>query len=195
MEADGAFADVKQCFSSIQSRKLWAPMCPNACILCPSMDLVVLGVQTTPRSTGDSKGAAENTAGFPAANCLWIHRTMSWQKLASLTFEKAEAIKQATWSPDGRFLALASLNGNVMLYQVESLSNQMGASYGGGGASGGIDPHHTISLSSSGVSGGTLGAPGTQKGILGLAWAHVGNPHPTAWKCSENQAEKEISWR
>jgi hypothetical protein len=207
---------IKQCFSSIQSRKLWGPSCPNTCRLCPSMDLAVLGIQMPPTSssttnetatatTTTTTTASMATATPPTTNdddnvaavasSLWIHRTVSWQRLATLSFEKHEGISRVTWSPDGRHLALASLD-RVLLYQVESLSNQTG-SYGSSSSGVETTPNHTLNVLSKDV--------GVEKGhhhhhhhasrILGLTWAHVGRPHPTAWKLSDDQVEDQISWR
>lgn len=188
---------MKQCFSSIQSRKLWGPSCPNTCRLCPSMDLAALGIQMPPTSSSSSS-SSENAAStattmvtnddVAVASSLWIHRTVSWQRLATLSFEKHEGISRVTWSPDGRHLALASLD-RVLLYQVESLSNQTG-SYGCAG--GETTPNHTLTIFSKDV-GVEKGHPHSR--ILGLTWAHVGRPHPTAWKLSDDHVEDQISWR
>ena len=189
---------VRQCFSSIQSRKLWAPSCHNTCRLCPSMDLVIFGVQSPQTAAANTSSSGEqpstgtaDSKTIPAATTLWIHRTVSWQRLATLTFEKPDGITRVTWSPDGRHLALASLDHRVMLYDVESLSNQTGSAYGGS-AAGEATPNHVINFESGGNASYHYEQP---KKILGLTWAHVGRPHPKAWKQSQNQVEDEISWR
>jgi hypothetical protein len=209
---------IKQCFSSIQSRKLWGPSCPNTCRLCPSMDLAVLGIQMPPTSsssTNETTAATTTTTttasmvttthqndenvAAAVASSLWIHRTVSWQRLATLSFEKHEGISRVTWSPDGRHLALASSD-RVLLYQVESLSNQTG-SYGSSSLSGvETTPNHTLKiLSTKDIGVGEKGHHhhhhSSSGRILGLTWAHVGRPHPTAWKISEDQVEAQISWR
>jgi uncharacterized membrane protein YgcG len=188
----------KQCFSSIQSRKFWgASLLSNACRLCPSMDLVVLGMPEAQQQQQSSTLTTTNTTTvLPAATSLWIHRTVSWQKLATLTYDKDTEMgaTHVCWSPDGRLLAVALAQSKVILYPVESLSNQGsangGASGGAGGgfafgSTGGSDAlsHHTLDLSL------------LSSRIVGLTWAHVGRPHPTAWKLSQDQVEDQVSWR
>jgi hypothetical protein len=166
------------CFSSIQSRKFWAPLCHEVCQLCPSMDLVVLGLEGN-NNHGQAVAASSST--------LWIHRAISWQKLATLPFHDNPATR-CVWSPDGRQLAVACGGGannnhqktkvQVQLFGVESLSNPpatMGATS--------TTPNHILEFESS------------EQEIVGLSWAHVGQPHPTAWTLTEEEREAQVSWR
>jgi hypothetical protein len=180
--------DAQPCFSSIQSRKFWAPLCNGVCQLCPSMDLVVLGLEGN--NTNNSNNGQDAAA---SSSTLWIHRAISWQKLATLPFNDNPATR-CVWSPDGRQLAVATTttacgannnnNNNqhhqVQLFGVESLSNPPATM---GAAS--TTPNHIIELDY---------LP-EQEMIVGLSWAHVGQPHPTAWTRTEEEREAQDSWR
>jgi len=136
--------NTKQCFAPIQNRKLPSPSVPSVCSLCPSMDLLVLAV-------GDT---------------LWIHRTVSWQRLATWKQDDCDVIS-VCWAPDGRSLAVALSNGTIVLHQVEALSSEED--------SGELQ---------------TLALPH----VVSLTWAHVGRPHPT-WILTEDEIEREVTWR
>lgn len=85
-------------FTPIHSRRFWSPTFVE-CRLCPSMDLMVLGV---PVPTSDSR------THHTATNQLCIHRTVSGQKLATLLAPtEGPLITHAAWRPDGRLLACA----------------------------------------------------------------------------------------
>lgn len=106
MDDDGDVAmavqehSTKQCFCSIQTRKLPSPSLPSICSLCPSMDLICL-------VRGDT---------------LWFHRTVSWQRLA--TFQQDDCqVCSVCWAPDGRSLAVAFSDGTIALHHVEALSS------------------------------------------------------------------------
>ena len=172
--------NTKKCFSVIQTKKFLAPPLLTACRLCPSMDLVILGMQTPV----DASSAAS----------LWLHRTVSWQRLATLTeFEddtttannnndinaeaEKEGVNHVAWSPDGRKFALALPNGNVVLYHVEAMVSSGSSSMTG----------------DAGLQGLLCVVPVSQESILGLTWAHGGRQHPS-WNLSEAEQEAEISW-
>ena len=134
----------KQCFSVIQNRKLPSPLVPSVCSLCPSMDLIVLAV-------GDT---------------LWIHRTVSWQRLATLKQDDCE-VHSVCWAPDGRSLAVALSNGTIALHNVEALSSEEDL----------FGDIHTLALPR----------------VTSLMWAHVGRPHPT-WTLTLDEMEREETW-
>jgi hypothetical protein len=204
----------KKCFTSIQSRRVWSPVVTNSCSLCPSMDLMVFGLQQATtvnknKTDGDDSPAVQPavepavSAVQPATSTLWLHRTVTWQKLSTLApaasdepesalvassistdtdaniveDETDKALVAATWRPDGRLLATASKS-RVTLYNVEDM---LGVS----------------SMSSSSMSGGdsepgkitTLLVTGT---VVGLYWAHVGKPHPD-WKLSSAEVQEDVS--
>jgi len=191
----------QQCFSVIQSKKFPTPPLLSACKLCPSMDLVVLGMQ-------------KPTDPFTAAS-LRIHRTVSWQRLATLTeFEDVENDKttigaaiaaaaatlaaaddsptksgacHVAWSPDGRKFAIALPSGNVCLYHVEAMVSSSGGMMGGGGGGGGGSSGDAISQ------GHLCSIPVARQGIVGLTWAHVGRHHPR-WNLTVAEQERDISW-
>jgi hypothetical protein len=107
-------ATKKQCFTSIESRKLLGGM--ESFHLCPSMDLVVFGSSTS---------STQN-----------LYRTVSWQKVAAINVEESETQppQQTTtatcWSPNGRWIAVAR-DSLVSLHGVEPLANPPGgASFG-----------------------------------------------------------------
>jgi hypothetical protein len=182
---DEGDTNTRPCFSSIQSRKFWAPLCNEVCQLCPSMDLVVLGLEQGNHSNINNNN--DNSGGQAAAvssssSTLWIHRAISWQKLATLPFHDHPATR-CVWSPDGRQLAVAvactgaNNRQQVQLFGVESLSNPPATM---GAAS--TTPNHILELPE-------------QQEIVGLSWAHVGQPHPTAWTLTEEEREARVSWR
>lgn len=86
-----------QSFSSLQSRRLPSPAVPAACALCPSMDIVAIGLEGSGGGGGGGRGhgrarpaarsgGAGRTAGaLRVATTISIHRTVSWQKLATLS--------------------------------------------------------------------------------------------------------------
>lgn len=92
----------KQCFTSIQSRKILGDL--ESCQLCPSMDLILYGTSTTKQQN--------------------LYRTVSWQKVASIT-SPSESPPCTSWSPNGRWIAMAC-DSEVSLYGVEPLANPPG---------------------------------------------------------------------
>jgi hypothetical protein len=165
-------SSLKQCFTSIQSRKFLGNL--ESFNLCPSMDLVVYGT---------SESIHQHN----------LYRTMSWQKVASITPDTTTAtITSETeqeagaaaaahpavtcWSPSGRWIAVA-IDKTVSLYGVEPLANPPG---GAGFSNESTEAQHSW----------TVDHP-----VTGLFWAHVGRAHPTAWKTVEDEAEEELSWR
>lgn len=182
----------KECFTSIQTRKFWAPLLPQACRLCPSMDLVVLGLQT-PTNTS-------------TASSLWLHRTVSWQKLISLTNIETSSSTTSTslqeegdnnnsnnegqvnaiaWSPDGRFLAIALSDGNVALYHVEAMVSPTSSMTTEEPSSQGLVCKLSVVENKN---------DNNSSNIVGLMWTHVGTNHPY-WNLSHAQEEAEVSWK
>jgi Anaphase-promoting complex subunit 4 WD40 domain len=163
--------DEEKCFSPIQSKKFWAPLLWTTCKLCPSMDLVVLGMQPTTPSSDSVVSAAS----------LWLHRTVSWQRLSTLTdFDGLDTeglgVTHVEWSSDGRKFALALTSGDVALYQVEAMVSSTSAMLG------------------EATSPGLLSVvPVATEGVLGLKWA-VGRSHP-GWKLTLAEEEEAVSWR
>jgi Anaphase-promoting complex subunit 4 WD40 domain len=157
-------------FSVVQTKKFWAPLLAPTCRLCPSMDLVVLGMQTP-------------SAEPASAASLWLHRTVSWQRLSTLTNFDGEddtedlGVTHFAWSPDGRKFALALPNGNVVLYQVEAMVSSIPSMDGGDSSSNGL----------------LCAVPVGKEGFLGLTWA-TGRSHPS-WKWTDAEQEEEVSWR
>mgnify|MGYP005844846495 CR=1 FL=1 len=182
-----------KCFSVVQTKKFWSPLLAPAFRLCPSMDLIILGMQAAP--------PAENTttvsqSSLPFASSLWVHRTVSWQRLATLTnnFDGNEdsseqqhqyqqedghqGVTHVAWSPDGRNFALALRNGNVALYHVEAMVSSPSSMSEQADANGLLCVIPTVA----------------QKGIVGLTWAHVGRSHPR-WHLTSAEEEEMVTWR
>ena len=167
----------KECFTPMQSRRFLAPSLV-ACRLCPSMDLMVMGL------------AAPNKQEASTSQ-LRLLRTLSGQKLATLQGpddnddDKGTMISHATWRPDGRLLACAETTGRITLHRVEALLSasvsdaamMMNTSTSAGG-SGQVVTSFSVAAAVS---------------ICGLAWAHVGKPHPL-WNLSEDEREDLIAW-
>lgn len=81
----------KKCFSPLPARRLATPLVPPTCQLCPSMDLVVLGLPSAAAAAAmgtqqrHSRRATRTAATAAAiATTIWLHRTVSAQKVASL---------------------------------------------------------------------------------------------------------------
>ena len=158
----------KQCFTSIQSRKLLGGM--ESCQLCPSMDLIVFGSSPSQQS---------------------LYRTVSWQKVATINQDtassslkkdepsKADPTTKTTtcWSPDGRWIVVAN-DTKISLYGVEPLANPPGGA----------------SFNNNGPTEAQLSWD-VQSPVIGLSWVHVGRHHPTAWKPSTDEVEDEVYWR
>ena len=135
---------ITKCFSLIQNRKLPPPSTASICSLCPSMDLIVI-------CRGDT---------------LWIHRTVSWQRLA--TFQQDDVnISSVCWAPDGKSLAVAFSDGTIALQHVETLSSE--------------EDNGEVQ---------TLPLPNVES----LTWAHVGKPH-ASWILSETELERQVTWK
>ena len=204
MNTDGPPISSQQqqpCFTSIQSRKFGGPPCHPVTHLCPSMDLIIFGLQqqqqqqqhhhgssTSPRKDPHDHLECSSTSPSPSSSTssttLWIHRILSWQKLTAFTLKDAATF--VAWSPDGRQVAMAQTTNQVSLYQVEALSKQNGTTAAATTTTtahsdmDGTPPHHTF----------TVDYP-----VTNLSWVHVGRPHPTAWNATQNQIEQELSWR
>jgi hypothetical protein len=116
----------KQCFTSIESRKLLGGM--ESFHLCPSMDLVVFGSSTS---------STQN-----------LYRTVSWQKVAAINVEEAETQPQqqtttaTCWSPNGRWIAVAR-DSLVSLHGVEPLANPPGGASFGSSSSAPTEAQHS----------------------------------------------------
>lgn len=164
----------KKCFTNIQQRRFWAPL--STLRLCPSMDLIVHGLQS-------KQPASAQQAPTPAATAaLHIHRTLNWQKIAvvasapdgpALTSETpiasagASAAHHADWRPDGRFLAVATANA-VSLYSLEGLLKAAGTQ----------DPH-SVGDAATGMVHTCSFPVHSASTITSLTWLHVGCGHPS----------------
>ena len=213
------------CFTTIQSRKFWSPPCSNVCQLCPSMDLIVLGLEPTGSTMTTT---ATSTSRTSSCHALWIYRILSWQKLATLSFHPTDenilSCHCACWSPDGRQLAVAvttagstsSSNDNnvssstLPILQSDSITGSNTAT--GSRVVIALYPIEALSNTNSNASNGGGGGEGTLSSTMtphhtfqlqdtesscvqSLHWSHVGRPHPKAWKLSQDQSEEEISWK
>lgn len=122
---DNDNAAKKQCFTSIQKKKLLGSV--NSFQLCPSMDLVVFSTSTS-------------------ASVQNLFRTVSWQKVASINLEESENASSnessaICWSPNGRWITVAK-GPEVSLFGVEPLANpSTGTSFSG--SSGPSEKNHS----------------------------------------------------
>lgn len=137
----------------------------NSFQLCPSMDLVVFGTSSTSMSLQT------------------LFRTVSWQKVASINLEESETASTdesstVCWSPNGRWITVAK-DSQVSLYGVEPLANPSSVSSFSGN-SGPSEKNHSWR---------------TQSPVISLYWAHVGRPHPNAWKLNVEEEEEQTYWR
>ena len=175
-----------KCFSLIQSKKFWSHLLTTTCKLCPSMDLVILGMQQQQQQQQQQQTTLPSTdsllLGGISATSLWLHRTVTWQRLATLTNFNGQddteglGVTHVEWSSDGRNFALALTNGDMTLYQVEAMVSS------------------TSSMSGESTSPGLLCVLSVaREGILGLKWA-VERSHPR-WNLSVAEQEEALSWR
>lgn len=171
---DDATVPNKTCFTQLPSRRFWVPLLPTACQLCPSMDLLVLGLSN---------------------QSLVLHRTVTAQKLATISGgfsaedddkndkqkqEKQAAELFACFRPDGRFLAVASST-QLALYAVEEL----------------LSNNHPGSMTDSAATTNsclTVPLDIRKSTITGLFWVHVGNPHP-AWEVPSEEEHVAAYWK
>lgn len=140
-----------QNFTPIQSRKrVVQPICCNA--LCPSMDLIALGLGVSKADDKDIK-APSNDSNACVSSMIVVYRTISWQKMftitqSDLTSAAAEiesvgddsdgesedeystvasdgtvGATNLMWSPDGRILTIALVNGSILFYDIESCAS------------------------------------------------------------------------
>ena len=217
----------QQSFSSVQSRTLTLPASAGGncdsngtqhshyqlASLCPSMDLVI--VESHNKNSRSSKDNDAAAATVPSAS-LDIYRTMSWQKVASISTNTDSSSDMSDdkgnispppplrygWSPNGQCVAVARGN-KLSLYGVEDLSNPLagdadiGVSNNDGGSNiNDSSPSSSSSSSSSSHSMFTMTLPSRETStIRSLCWVHVGRDHPTASAPSQDELEREISWR
>jgi len=162
MKSDEERESLSQNFTPIQSRKrLPQPICSNA--LCPSMDLIALGLGASNPDDKDKELntniADDNTNSKSVSSMIIVYRTISWQKMFTITqsdlasaaaevedesqAESQDKDDNATnkddyeavtstgsigatnliWSPDGRILAIALVNGSTLFYDIESCAS------------------------------------------------------------------------
>jgi Anaphase-promoting complex, cyclosome, subunit 4/Anaphase-promoting complex subunit 4 WD40 domain len=121
--------EMKQCFTKVQERHFWGSPLRGSIRLCPSMDLI----------------AYEQHQGT-SSTLLSIHRTLNWQKIASVSSTSSSQYPQddlsllpfvsttdqinmndydissqtIDWRPDGRFVAV-SFGETVHIYSVDGL--------------------------------------------------------------------------
>jgi Anaphase-promoting complex, cyclosome, subunit 4/Anaphase-promoting complex subunit 4 WD40 domain len=119
----------KQCFTKVQERHFWGAPVGNSIRLCPSMDLIAYEQRQGTKST-----------------LLNIHRTLNWQKVASVSSASSSQLPQEDvalsayasasdrrmmddcdissqtmdWRPDGRFVAVA-VGETIHIYSVDGL--------------------------------------------------------------------------
>jgi Anaphase-promoting complex, cyclosome, subunit 4/Anaphase-promoting complex subunit 4 WD40 domain len=149
-------------FTPIHTKRFWSLV--NTCSLCPSMDLVVFGMLPK-KTTTDS--------------VLWIHRTVSWQRLATLAGMSCTA-----WRPDGRLLAVAHRHG-IVLYHLEDLLSSSSSAMRTA-----LSPEQEESLESG---AGVVGLLHLDSSVSGLCWSHVSTPHPS-WQLSCQEMVAQSSW-
>ena len=98
-------APITQCFIILQSRNLAKPLpsVGNLSALCPSMDLIALGL-----GSAASKNKDEHGATVTAVENVHIHRTVSWQRL--LVLGPSELSGSTVIAPHVDFDDLTSVN-------------------------------------------------------------------------------------
>ena len=160
MKSDEEGESVKQNFTPIQSRKrLPQPICSNA--LCPSMDLIALGLGASKPDEKESKikSTDDDENSKSVSSMIIVYRTISWQKMFTITQSDlasaaaevevdtrdesrakgdsasseneyatvasttSTAATNLIWSPDGRILAIALVNGSTLFYDIESCAS------------------------------------------------------------------------
>lgn len=225
-EAPGDGGGVTKAFAVVQSRKFMAVDLPTNCqlaSLCPSMDLVIV---ESPASAASSSGGggvgalatSRTSSSSTSSSSLVIYRTMSWQKVATITpmnnqgedeegdIDHDDAAEDGTsfgdnftfpvsfgWSPNGQWVAVAR-HRHVALYGIEALANPMAVHASG---EGGTTTNTTAADGgdASDDNGGPTHAWTVKHAVQSLHWAHVGRNHPTASVQSRVEVEREVSWR
>jgi len=133
---------------------------------------------------------------------LWLHRTVTAQKLATLPMsndgstdveaDNDPGVTHTAWRPDGRLLACANNKGQLTLYHIEDIilassSSALSSTIMMPDESSQQQPGivSVISLPKDGD------APAT---VTGMTWAHVGRPHPS-WELDQDEQEEEVFWK
>jgi hypothetical protein len=174
------------------------------------MDLIVLGMM--PPSTSAKKTPSSSPI-MTTTPILSLHRTVSWQKLATIESAGISIVDEETiegeagrddgittspsttaattstthvcWSPDGRLLAVAGAT--VELYDVEALASS-NAQNGDAVEIGRIMTWKPTSNITSNNNNNNK----QPHVIRGMIWAHVGRPHPSC-KITEDEVEETVS--
>ena len=125
----------RQCFNLVQSRRFGAPVAASTVALCPSMDLLTMSFRQD-----HAKKSGLNASGNLTAAPVWLHRSLSFQKLATITNDinvEEEGVMEVNnddtsptsipgsystvWQPDGRWLGVSDSKGRLNLFHVEAL--------------------------------------------------------------------------
>lgn len=132
------YDNCQQCFTSIQQRRFWLPVCDISISLCPSMDLISFGTYTASTSktatstiptsslllsntTDDTINNDNNTAKYPSSTrsvtlddidgstTIHLHRTVNWQKLAVIQVPTVATTTSTTTSLSATATATAGI--------------------------------------------------------------------------------------
>jgi len=177
----------RQCFITVHTRRFAAPLAQSTIELCPSMDLLTL------RQQQPQQQQREHPRRSVAP--LWLHRSLTFQKLATISNddessqveipalgngESPGSINATAWKPDGRWIAVTDSEARLTLLNVEALvkeSNLSTSTVFGGTSSSSFAPSSSYRV---GMAGNAVRIEMTTPTfVCGLAWAHVGQWHPT----------------
>ncbi|GKY94109.1 hypothetical protein MPSEU_000377200 [Mayamaea pseudoterrestris] len=176
-------AAVKPCFTALPpSRRFWAPLVPCACQLCPSMDIMVVGLE---------------------GGTLILHRTIMAQNIATISMSEmasnADGVGSTTqppqhsqlfacFRPDGRILAVCTST-RMTIYTLEGvLANKNVSQYDA--TDDGTESPCIFSFAMPADDGHVIP---TDSGINGLHWAHCGNHHPS-WEIPQDEENATLYW-
>ena len=204
----------RQCFSLVQSRRFGVPIDPFTLALCPSMDLLALSLQ---QHRPDEKSS---TMGYSIPP-LWLHRSLSFQKLATITndIDDEEDVMEnvedetgsstttsscniaSVWRPDGRWLAVTDSKGRLSLFHVEALVKEANISTSTvfPSLSSSVSSFQSSKLKASQycyktvLSGNAVRIQicSRNTSVCGLHWSHIGEWHPLLHRQDVQEIEAE----
>lgn len=197
----------RQCFLSVHSRRFASHLDQSTVQLCPSMDLVTLSFKQ-PTQSEPKPGSATP---------LWLHRSLTFQKLATCANDDDEdeataaamegnasssspntgttsCIHATAWRPDGRWMAMVDAKARLTLLNVEALVKEANLSssavFSASSSSLASFPPSTIYKVAMAGNAIRLQMASSAR-VYALSWVHVGKWHPSLIQRDQDEDEED----